>query len=165
MDIRKCCDLLDLRPGYAQEDLKQAYKDLAQVWHPDRFAHNPRLKEKAEAKLKQINSAYEVLDRALVERERFQAARAAARAADPTRSIEVEIPQTVYAASGAGRSTPLNRYLQLQLSMVAWSVGVFLLLVGAIALLSLLAANLWFLLALVLVLGSYFGLRWWHDRE
>jgi hypothetical protein len=36
---------------------------LAQVWHPDRFAGNDRLREKAEEKLKEINQAYEKLRR------------------------------------------------------------------------------------------------------
>lgn len=43
------------------EDAKQAYKDLVQVWHPDRFTHSPRLQQRAEAKLKQLNLAYETL--------------------------------------------------------------------------------------------------------
>jgi len=31
------------------------------VWHPDRFSANPRLKHKAEEKLKEINVAYETV--------------------------------------------------------------------------------------------------------
>ena len=45
------------------EELKEAYKDLVNVWHPDRFENRPRLKAKAEEKLKEINSAYEQLSR------------------------------------------------------------------------------------------------------
>ena len=61
MDYHQCCNILDLVPPVTQEDAKQAYKDLVQVWHPDRFTHNPRLQERAEAKLKQLNLAYETL--------------------------------------------------------------------------------------------------------
>jgi len=43
------------------EEMKQAYKDLAKVWHPDRFIENPRLQKKANEKLKEINIAYEKL--------------------------------------------------------------------------------------------------------
>jgi len=43
------------------EQLKQAYRDLVRIWHPDRFTHDPRLQRKAEAKLKEINEAYEQL--------------------------------------------------------------------------------------------------------
>jgi len=53
--------VLELEPGASQDDIKQAYKDLAKVWHPDRFAGNPRLQHKAEEKLKRINTAYEFL--------------------------------------------------------------------------------------------------------
>jgi curved DNA-binding protein CbpA len=41
------------------EDAKQAYKDIVNVWHPDRFANNPRLRQRAEEKLKSANIAYE----------------------------------------------------------------------------------------------------------
>ena len=34
---------------------------MAKVWHPDRFVHDPRLQEKAQEKLKEINEAYEQL--------------------------------------------------------------------------------------------------------
>ena len=61
MDYHQCCNILDLVPPVALEDAKQAYKDLVQVWHPDRFTHSPRLQERAEAKLKQLNLAYETL--------------------------------------------------------------------------------------------------------
>jgi GUN4-like/DnaJ domain len=53
--------VLEIEPGASQNEIKEAYKDLAKVWHPDRFANNPRLQQKAEEKLKQINTAYEFL--------------------------------------------------------------------------------------------------------
>jgi hypothetical protein len=41
------------------DEVKQAYRDLAKVWHPDRFdGGDTRLKQKAEAQLKAINDAY-----------------------------------------------------------------------------------------------------------
>ncbi len=53
--------ILEIEPGASQSEIKQAYRDLAVVWHPDRFSDNPRLRKKAEEKLKQINAAYEFL--------------------------------------------------------------------------------------------------------
>jgi hypothetical protein len=53
--------VLEIEAGASQDDIKQAYKDLAKVWHPDRFSDNPRLQQKAEEKMKQINAAYEFL--------------------------------------------------------------------------------------------------------
>ncbi len=40
------------------DEAKEAYLDMARVWHPDRFTDNPRLRKKAEEKLKEINVAY-----------------------------------------------------------------------------------------------------------
>jgi hypothetical protein len=59
MDIQKCFNILELRPEATPEEAYQAYRDLAAIWHPDRCAYNPRLQQKAEGKLKEINAAYE----------------------------------------------------------------------------------------------------------
>jgi len=60
-DMDKYYRLLGLNPGASEEEIREAYKDLVKVWHPDRFSNDPRLKEKANEKLKEINSAYEIL--------------------------------------------------------------------------------------------------------
>ena len=60
-ELRKCCELLGVAPGTNGRELKQAYLDLAKVWHPDRFSHDPRLQQKAQEKLKEINEAYDRL--------------------------------------------------------------------------------------------------------
>jgi hypothetical protein len=49
---------LGLPPDANLKEIKQAYKDLVTVWHPDRFANNPRLHDKASDKLKELNVAY-----------------------------------------------------------------------------------------------------------
>jgi len=59
MDIQKCFNILELRQDATPEEAYQAYRDLAAIWHPDRCAHNPRLQQKAEEKIKEINAAYE----------------------------------------------------------------------------------------------------------
>lgn len=61
MDIRKCFETLEIDRGSSLEEARQAYKDLVTIWHPDRFSRNPRLREKAENKLKEINAAYEAV--------------------------------------------------------------------------------------------------------
>lgn len=53
--------VLEIEPGASPAEIKQAYRDLTLVWHPDRFFDNPRLRQKAEEKLKRINAAYEFL--------------------------------------------------------------------------------------------------------
>ncbi len=59
--IKRCYRILGLPPGASKQEVKRAYLDLVQVWHPDRFAHNPRLQKKAEDNVKRINEAYETL--------------------------------------------------------------------------------------------------------
>ncbi|MCZ6856608.1 MAG: J domain-containing protein [Gemmatimonadetes bacterium] len=59
--VASCYRVLGLPPGTALADIKKAYLDLAQVWHPDRFVHDPRLQQKAQDNLKRINEAYEIL--------------------------------------------------------------------------------------------------------
>src|SRR3712207_6266734 len=50
--------VLGLEPGASLEEVNQAYKDLAFIWHPDRVPkENDRLREKAQEKLKEINDA------------------------------------------------------------------------------------------------------------
>ncbi len=44
-----------------QAEIKDAYRTLAKVWHPDRFPGDEGLRVKAEEKLKEINSAYQLL--------------------------------------------------------------------------------------------------------
>lgn len=58
MNIRKCFEILELDQNATLSEVRQAYLDLVNVWHPDRFIQNPRLKEKAENKLRSINTAY-----------------------------------------------------------------------------------------------------------
>ena len=60
-EIYQCIETLGLKPGASQEEVNQAYRDLANVWHPDRFVGNPRLQKKAEEKIKEINAAYEYI--------------------------------------------------------------------------------------------------------
>jgi hypothetical protein len=61
MDIHRAYKVLGLLPGSAKETVHGAYRDLVQVWHPDRFSHNDRLQQKAQKNLKRINEAFEAL--------------------------------------------------------------------------------------------------------
>jgi len=61
MNIRKSFEMLEIGMNATPEEARQAYKDLVAVWHPDRFSHNPRLKKKAEEKLKEANLAFETV--------------------------------------------------------------------------------------------------------
>ena len=54
-------EVLGVSEYSSMSEVKQAHRDLASVWHPDRFLDNPRLQDKATEKLKEINVAYEAL--------------------------------------------------------------------------------------------------------
>lgn len=60
-ELKRYYELLGVAPGASAQELKEAYRDLAKVWHPDRFSHDPRLQQKAQEKLKEINEAYDRL--------------------------------------------------------------------------------------------------------
>lgn len=60
-DLNRYYKILELEPGASLQDVKQAYRDLAFVWHPDRYSHNSRLQKKAQERLREINEAYEQL--------------------------------------------------------------------------------------------------------
>ena len=61
MDTLRALRVLGLPPGAGAEEIKTAWRDLARVWHPDRFAHDARLQKKASDNLQRINQAYEAL--------------------------------------------------------------------------------------------------------
>src|SRR3972149_8279980 len=53
--------ILEIPETATPEEIKQAYRLLLQVWHPDRFHHNPDLLAKAEKKTRAINAAFDTL--------------------------------------------------------------------------------------------------------
>lgn len=83
-DLSRAYDLLGVKPGFSASELKAAHRDLAKVWHPDRFLHDPRLQEKAQEKLKEINEAYELLS----------SGKTASSAAPPVYAVHYEEPKS-----------------------------------------------------------------------
>ena len=57
------CQVLGVTPQATQDEIRQAYLNLVNVWHPDRFVA-PHLKALAEEKLKEIINAYDSLEAA-----------------------------------------------------------------------------------------------------
>ena len=53
--------VLELSPGATEAEIKQAWHEHIQVWHPDRFVHSPTLHRKAESRTQLINQAYQIL--------------------------------------------------------------------------------------------------------
>jgi hypothetical protein len=61
MTTTRALRLLDLEQGVAPRELRETYRDLVRVWHPDRFEGDVRLQHKASARLSDINAAYRFL--------------------------------------------------------------------------------------------------------
>jgi hypothetical protein len=57
-ELKRYYQILEVPYGAPLEEVQRKYRDLAAIWHPDRFAHNPRLQAMALDKLKEINGAY-----------------------------------------------------------------------------------------------------------
>ncbi len=66
-DVRRHLKTLGLEPGASVAEIKQAYRELAHIWHPDCFANAPQLRDMAQAKMAEINTAYQFLKRAIPE--------------------------------------------------------------------------------------------------
>lgn len=64
-EINRCYRALELEPGASLEQVKQAWRELVKVWHPDRFPNDAKMQHKAQERLKDINGAYEILSRFL----------------------------------------------------------------------------------------------------
>lgn len=60
-EIRNSYRALELDEGASPDAVKDAYRTLVKVWHPDRFGSDEKLRLRAEEKLKEINEAYELL--------------------------------------------------------------------------------------------------------
>lgn len=57
---------LELEPGATRETVKQSWRDLMKIWHPDRFEAEPRLRQRCQEKVKRLNEAYEAVERYFV---------------------------------------------------------------------------------------------------
>ncbi|WP_294065396.1 DnaJ domain-containing protein [uncultured Fusobacterium sp.] len=62
MTISEAYKILEVSENSSEEEIKAAYKKLARKYHPDFYQNNP-LASLAEEKLKEINEAYEVLEK------------------------------------------------------------------------------------------------------
>ena len=60
-DILRCYEILCLKPGANENEIRQAYLDQLKIYDPDRYSSDPRLQKKVQRRLKEINIAYEYL--------------------------------------------------------------------------------------------------------
>lgn len=57
MDLKQAHKILEISEDSSMLQVNQAYRDLAQIWHPDRYTNNERLHRKALKKMKELNAA------------------------------------------------------------------------------------------------------------
>jgi hypothetical protein len=106
LDTTQAYRVLGLAPGATVDEVKTAYRDLAQVWHPDRFPDNNRLREKAQLNLQRINEAYGVL-----------------RDLQPAPPVAVAAPLVVTPADGGVRRAPPQRAVHVKHSLFTGSMN------------------------------------------
>lgn len=58
--MRNPYEVLGIKEGASEEEIKRAYRELVKKYHPDQYRDNP-LSKLAEEKLSEINEAYEYL--------------------------------------------------------------------------------------------------------
>ena len=54
--------VLGVKPDASDEEIKRAYRELARKYHPDNYQNNP-LADLAEEKMKEVNEAYDEINR------------------------------------------------------------------------------------------------------
>ena len=64
-DLRHACAVMGLSPPITQDGLKHRYKELVKRWHPDRYQSDPIGQAEAAQRLREINSAHDMISRAL----------------------------------------------------------------------------------------------------
>jgi hypothetical protein len=62
IEADRCYRVLELESGASPEAVRDAWRDLIKVWHPDRFPNDQRLQAKGQARLKEFNHARKFLE-------------------------------------------------------------------------------------------------------
>ena len=60
MNQLKAFEVLGIQVTASRAEIKQAWKDLLIIWHPDKHNENERRRKLAEEKTEEINEAYEI---------------------------------------------------------------------------------------------------------
>ena len=60
-EVKRTLAVLELKPGVSWQQVKDRYRFLAKVWHPDRFGADLRARSRAEKQFKTVNAAYQWL--------------------------------------------------------------------------------------------------------
>lgn len=132
--------VLGLEPGAPDSDIREAYRDLVSVWHPDKHTANERIRKRAEEAMKRINTARDILLGASTEEPSWgpepgweppketetsvsaasaREAHAKEQAAHPNEETKVEEPpNSPPSQTGHRSSTPQGRYSKTPLATI-----------------------------------------------
>ncbi len=61
MTLQEALTVLEIKGEPTQQAVRDAYREMVKVWHPDRFAEDPKFRLRATRKTQEINTAYEVV--------------------------------------------------------------------------------------------------------
>ena len=84
--------VLELLPTATDADIKKAWQEQMQVWHPDRFTHSTTLHRKAEVRTQLINQAYQTLSDPVARTRYDTATQASPASTPPARSSSPSAP-------------------------------------------------------------------------
>ena len=59
--MRDPYEVLGIKPGASDDEIKRAYRDLARKYHPDNYSLDNPLADLATEKMKEINEAYDTI--------------------------------------------------------------------------------------------------------
>ena len=104
--------LLELLPTATLADIKNAWHEQLQVWHPDRFNHSPTLHHKAEARTKLINQAYQTLSDPVARTNYDAKTQSSSAPRPPARPVPPSRPSSGSYASPPPRPQPAPRSRQ-----------------------------------------------------
>jgi hypothetical protein len=90
MGQQELLSIFELEPNASWDEVRSAYRRLAKEWHPDRFTANERLQQRAECFARQLNSAFEELERIYINGAWIFASSALGYTADP--QVEPDFP-------------------------------------------------------------------------
>ena len=87
--------ILGVHPGATDEEVKNAYRNLARRYHPDNYEDSNPLKELAKEKMQEINAAYDEIQRDRSESERSSSSNSGAYSSGANGGVFTTIRQKI----------------------------------------------------------------------
>jgi hypothetical protein len=87
--------VLGVPPDSSALRIKREYRRLARLWHPDKFAHDPREQRRATERMREINAAYELVKHAPLRYRSDARSRTAALGARPVARRTAPLADTI----------------------------------------------------------------------